>query len=270
VTDLARLSLNQITVDQWDVPQLVEGCLRHGIGSVSLWRHRIAETGLQRTATLVREAGLHVSSVCRGGMFPATDAADVARRAADNRRAVDEAAELGADVLVLVCGPAADRDLPRARAQVADGIAALLPYAREAGVRLGIEPLHPMMITERSVVVTLGQALDLVEQHDSPWLGVVVDAYHVWWDPELAAGMARATGRVLGYHVSDWLTPTTDLVFGRGLMGQGAIDLPALSAAVAAAGYAGPVEVEVLSHEQWRRDADELVADVRARFVDHV
>jgi sugar phosphate isomerase/epimerase len=265
-----RLSLNQITLEQASMPDVLLACAKEGITSVGLWRHKVGDHGVWHTKGLLEECGLRVSSLCRGGMFPSADAADARRRADDNRRAVDEAAELGADVLVLVCGPAHDRDLRKARAQVADGIAELLPYAEAAGVRLGVEPLHPMMITARSVVVTLAQANDLVEAFDSPYLGVVVDAYHVWWDPDLDAQLRRATGRILGFHVSDWLRDTPDVVYGRGLMGEGEIDLPALAAAVEAAGYDGPVEVEILNRELWTRDPHEVLAEVKTRFVDHV
>ncbi|NIZ92813.1 sugar phosphate isomerase/epimerase family protein [Kineococcus rubinsiae] len=267
--DAGRLSLNQITVNSLSLEQAVDACGRHGIGGIALWRDKIAAAGLERSVRLVRDAGLRVTSVCRGGMF--TDpAATPAQVLADNRRAVEEAAALGADVLVLVCGPLTDTDLPGARRRVRDGIEALLPHAAAAGVRLGIEPLHPMMISVRSVVVSLRQALDLVEEFDDEHLGVVVDAYHVWWDPDLAAQLVRARGRVLGYHVSDWKPATTDLLLDRVVMGDGLIDLPWLSARVAETGFTGGVEVEVLSSALWREDPDELLVRVRRGFADAV
>jgi sugar phosphate isomerase/epimerase len=265
-----RLSLNQITLEQCSLREVVDGCARHGIGSIALWRHKVAETGIGRAAKLVRDAGLGVSSLCRGGMFPALDPADARRRAQDNRRAVDEAAQLGAAVLVLVCGPAHDGDLTRAREEVREGIASLLPYAEASGVQLGVEPLHPMMISARSVVVTLAQANDLVDLFASRWLGVVIDAYHVWWDPDLSAQLDRAAGHIVGFHVSDWLADTQDLIYGRGLMGEGMIDLPGLALAVDAAGWRGKVEVEILNKQLWSRDPDEVFEEVRQRFVDHV
>ena len=261
-----RLSLNQITLEQAPMRDVLLACAKEGITSVGLWRHKLGDHGVWHTKGLLDECGLQVSSLCRGGMFPSVDAADARRRADDNRRAVDEAAELGADVLVLVCGPAPDRDLHKARGQVADGIAELLPYAEAAGVRLGVEPLHPMMITARSVVVTLAQANDLVEAFDSPFLGVIVDAYHVFWDPELETLLAGATGLIAGYHVSDWLVPTPDLLAGRGLMGDGIIDLPRIGALVEAAGYDGPIEVEVINPAL--ADTPDLLAEIAARFGD--
>lgn len=268
--NIDRLSLNQITLEQCDLPATVDLCLQAGIRNISLWRHKVAEHGLERTAKLIRDSGLRVSSLCRGGMFPATDGADARRRADDNLRAVDEAALLGADVLVLVCGPAPDRDLGRARDQVASGIETLLPYAAATGMPLGIEPLHPMMISARSVVVTLGQANDLLDRFEHPGLGIVVDAYHVWWDPELRRQLERAGGRVVGFHVSDWLADTPDVVYGRGLMGEGVIDLPGLAAEVAGTGFDGPVEVEILNRQTWAREPAGLLAEIQQRFVEHV
>jgi sugar phosphate isomerase/epimerase len=239
VTDPARLSLNLITVDHWRLPEAVERCAAAGIGWVAPWRHQY-ESAAAAAAT-IREAGLQVSSLCRGGFFTAAGAAE------DNRRAVEEAAELDAPVLVLVCGPPRDRDLRTARATIAAGIEALLPYAAEHGVRLGIEPLHPMMIGERSAIVSLGEALTLARTFRDPGVGVIVDAYHVFWDPRLEDELAAAHGLVAGHHVSDWLVPTPDLLAGRGLMGDGIIDLPHLRALVEATGYTGPIEVEVIN-----------------------
>ena len=201
--DPARLSFNQITANHLSLAAAVEACAAAGIGWFGPWRHKLVADAAAR----IRESGLRVSSLCRGGFFPADGDAGQAERAQDNRIAVEQAAELGTDVLVLVCGPAPDGDLESARRQVLEGIEALLPHAAEHGVRLGIEPLHPMMIAERSVVVTLAQALDLAERFDPATVGVVIDAYHVWWDPELERQIARAAGRILGYHVSDWLSP---------------------------------------------------------------
>ncbi len=183
LTDLGRLSLNQMTTEPWDVRAAVEGCARAGIPYIGLWRHKVAETGLHASARIVRDAGLKVSSLCRGGMFPAATAAERRDRIDDNRRAIDECVALGTDTLVLVCGPAPGRDIDAAREMVADGIEQLIPYAADQGVRLAIEPLHPMFAVDRSVIVTLGQANDFVERFASPQVGVIVDVYHVWWDP---------------------------------------------------------------------------------------
>lgn len=273
MTDPARLSLNLITVDHWSLAEAVERCAAAGIGTVGPWRHQLidpnstqrlgqtAEGSVAEAARLISAAGLRVSSLCRGGFFTAPGADD------DNRRAVDEAAELGAPVLVLVCGPPADGDLPAARATIAAGIERLLPYAASCGVRLGIEPLHPMMVGERSAIVTLGEALALARSLDDPAVGVIVDAYHVFWDPRLDDELSGARDLVAGYHVSDWLVPTPDLLAGRGLMGDGIIDLPRLRGLVEAAGYDGPVEVEVINPALAAVPPDELLADIVARFA---
>ncbi len=266
-TDISRLSLNQITTEGWNLREATEGCARAGIPAIGLWRHKVAETGLAESARIVREAGLRVSSLCRGGMFPAATAAERQARIDDNRRAVDEAAELGTDVLVLVCGPGPDRDIQAARGMVEQGIAQVLPYAIERGVRLGIEPLHPMFAAERSVITTLGEANTLAERFASPYVGVVVDVYHVWWDPELYGQIARAAGRILGFHVSDWLVPTPDMLLGRGMMGDGVIDLRRIRAAVEAAGYAGPIEVEIFNRGIWDAPGDEVLALMRERYL---
>jgi sugar phosphate isomerase/epimerase len=257
VTDQARLSLNLITVDHWSLAEAVERCAAAGVDWVAPWRHQLAADSPE----VIRAAGLRVSSLCRGGFFTAPGADD------DNRRAVDEAAALGAPVLVLVCGPPVDGDLRAARATIAAGIERLLPYATSCGVRLGIEPLHPMMVGERSAIVTLGEALALARSFDDPGVGVIVDAYHVFWDPRLDDELAGAAGLIAGYHVSDWLVPTPDLLAGRGLMGDGIIDLARLGGLVAAAGYDGPVEVEVINPALAAIAPDVLLADIVARFA---
>jgi sugar phosphate isomerase/epimerase len=259
VIDPARLSLNLITVDHWGLQEAVERCAAAGIGWVAPWRHQFAQTPVSAAARAIRDSGLRVSSLCRGGFFTAPDAD------ADNRRAVEEAAELGAPVLVVVCGPPRDRDLRAARATIAAGIERLLPHAVEHGVRLGIEPLHPMMVGERSAIVTIGEALALARTFDDPAVGVVVDAYHVFWDPRLDHELATADGLIAGYHVSDWLVPTPDVLAGRGLMGDGIIDLPRIRALVEAAGYDGPIEVEVINPAL--ATTPDLLADIKRRFA---
>lgn len=265
-----RLSLNQITIEQCSLPEAVAGCARAGIRRIGLWRHKVAEAGVAASARLVRDAGLTVSSLCRGGMFPAATVDERRRRLDDNRRAIEEAAALGTDLLVLVCGGLPDRDIAAARQMVAEAIAQLLPEARASGVRLGIEPLHPMFAADRSVITTLGEANALAERLASPWVGVVIDTYHVWWDPQVYPEIARAQGRILGFHVNDWIVPLTDPLHGRGMMGDGLIELRRLRAAVDAAGYAGPIEVEVMNRALWAEPAGAVLARLQARFAQHV
>jgi sugar phosphate isomerase/epimerase len=253
---------------QWGAIEAVQGAARAGLRAVAPWRDLVAKDGLEATAQAIRDNGLAVSSLCRGGMFPA-DAAGRQAAIDDTRRAIDEAAALGARSLVLVAGglPDGSKDIERARAMVADGIAAVLPHARAATIPLAIEPLHPMYAADRACINTLAQALDLCDALGEG-VGVVVDVYHTWWDPDLAAGIARAgKHRLLGFHVSDWLVPTTDLLLDRGMMGDGVIDIPRIRGSMEAAGYDGPIEVEIFSAENWwRRDADEVVRVCKERF----
>jgi sugar phosphate isomerase/epimerase len=268
--DLARLSLNQKTTNFWDVREAAEGCARAGIPWIGLWRDKVAEAGLKESARIVRDAGLGVSSLCRGGMFPAATKAERAARIDDNRRAVDEAATLGTDVLVLVCGAAADRDIDAARGMIEEGIERVLSYAEEAGIRLGIEPLHPAFAADRSAIVTLGEANDIVERLDSPQVGVVIDVYHVWWDPVLYREIERARGHILGFHVDDWLRGGGDPLMSRGMMGDGVVELRRMREAVEAAGYAGPIEVEIFNEEVWAMPEDDVLKLIGDRYLEHV
>ncbi|WP_406865320.1 sugar phosphate isomerase/epimerase family protein [Streptomyces sp. HUAS MG47] len=254
-----------MTVRQLALPELVAHCVRLGIGGVGLWREPVQEYGLGAAAALVRDAGLTVTSLCRGGFFTADG------READNRAAVDEAAALGTDTLVLVSGglPAGSRDLPAARARIADGIADLAPYAAERGVRLAIEPLHPMYAADRCAVSTLDQALDLAAPFPAAQVGVVVDTYHVWWDDRAPAAVARAgaEGRLHSFQLADWTTPLpAGVLTGRGQLGDGVIDLAAWCEQVAAAGHTGPVEVELFNEELWQRDGVEVLEETLDRF----
>lgn len=268
--DLSRLSLNQATTKRWTLREAVDGCARAGIPAIGVWRDRLAEVGATAAARLLRDAGLRCSGLCRGGWFPASTAAERAARIDDNRRAIDEAAALDADVLVLVCGPAPDRDIRAARAMVEEGIAAVLPYAAERGVRLGIEPLHPMFAADRSVIAGFGEAIALAERLASPYVGVVVDAYHVWWDVDVYQLIQRCGSRTFAYHVSDWITPLPDVLNGRGMMGDGVIELRSLREAVDAAGYNGLIEVEIFNQAIWDMPGDELLALMCERYLAHV
>ncbi|MEV0428531.1 sugar phosphate isomerase/epimerase family protein [Micromonospora sp. NPDC050495] len=270
---LARLSLNQRTTQRWSVAEAVGGCVRAGIPAIGLWRKPVAEIGVAAAARLVADAGLRVSSLCRGGFLTATDDAGRAEALADNRRAIDEAATLGAACLVLVVGglPPGSRDLTGARRRVADALTELAPYAAERGVRLALEPLHPMYCADRAVLSTLGQALDLAEAFPVERVGVVVDTFHVWWDPDVWRQIARAGDRIASFQVCDFLTPLpADVLLGRGMMGDGHIDFPPLRRAVEAAGYTGDVEVEIFNAEVWATDPDRVLATMTARYVDRV
>lgn len=270
---LARLSLNQRTTQRWSVAEAVDGCVRAGIPAIGLWREPVAEIGVPAAARLVANAGLRVSSLCRGGFLTAADDAGRVEALADNRRAIDEAAALDAACLVLVVGglPPGSRDLAGARQRVADALAELAPYAAERGVRLALEPLHPMYCADRAVLSTLGQALDLAEAFPAEQVGVVVDTFHVWWDPDVWRQIARAGARIASFQVCDFLTPLpADVLLGRGMMGDGHIDFPPLRRAVEAAGYTGDVEVEIFNAEVWATDPDRVLATMIARYVERV
>ncbi|MFE1835787.1 sugar phosphate isomerase/epimerase family protein [Streptomyces sviceus] len=274
MTDLSRFSINQMTVKQLSLPELVDACRELGIGNLGLWREPVQSYGVEETAKLVRDAGLTVTTLCRGGFFTAIDPDERAAALDDNRRAVDEAATLGTDTLVLVSGglPAGSKDLHGARERIADALAVLGPYAEEHGVKLAIEPLHPMYAADRCVVSTLAQALDLAERFPAQQVGVTVDTYHIWWDDNAPAQIARAGagGRIHTFQLADWTTPLPEGVLnGRGQIGDGAIDMREWQRYVEAAGYTGAIEVELFNDALWARDGREVLAETAERFVTH-
>jgi sugar phosphate isomerase/epimerase len=271
MADLERLSLNTATTKALTLPEAVDVATRAGLGWVGLWRDRVAETGLDKSARLVREAGLRVSSLCRGGFLTATDEPGQQAGLADNRAAIDEAAALGTRELIMVVGglPDGDRDLVGARQRVADRIADLAPYAADHGVRLVLEALHPMYAADRAVLSTLGQALDLAAPYPPNVVGVVVDTFHVWWDPDLAVQVARAgrEGRIASYQVCDFNLPiAADPLLSRGMMGDGVIDFAAITSMVTATGYLGPVEVEIFNADIWATPGDQVLATMTQRW----
>ena len=277
------LSINTATIRKsggadLPLPRIIEACVQRGIRAISPWRDQVAAAGLAEVSRLVRTHGLELSGYCRGGMFPAVDDAGLKAARDDNRRAVDEAAELNAKCLVLVVGAlpgalqgkAAHKDIALARGQVRDGIADLLDYARQARMPLAIEPLHPMYAADRACINTMEQALDVCDEVDGKRtgaIGVAVDVYHVWWDPKLQQQIARAgKDRLLAFHVCDWLTPTTDLLNDRGMMGDGVIDIPRIRGWVEAQGFEGYSEVEIFSTGHWwQRPHDEVLDTCIAR-----
>ena len=266
------LSLNTATVrKQGDFVAIAQACAKHGIRGVSPWRDQIATVGLDKAVQAVRDNDLELSGYCRGGMF----VGDASRRAEirdDNRRCVDEAVALGAPCVVLVVGglpqysrpgSAVSKNIVGARAQVDDGIAEMLEYARQANMPLAIEPLHPAYAADRACVNTTAQALDICDRLDpnrTGMLGVALDVYHIWWDPELNAQIVRAgQDRLLAFHVCDWLVPTTDILNDRGMMGDGVIDIKSVRGAVEAQGFAGYSEIEIFSHGWWDRPIDDVL-----------
>jgi sugar phosphate isomerase/epimerase len=252
--------------------QAVDACLAQGITAIAPWRDQVQSTGLAEAAKIVRSNKLRVTGLCRGGMFPAVDKTGLTTAIDDNKRAIDEAVALQADCLVLVVGglPKHSRDIAYAREMVADGLAAILPYARANRMPLAIEPLHPMYAADRACINTLEQALDVCDLLGEG-VGIAIDVYHVWWDPKLHAQIARAGagGRILAHHICDWLVPTRDLLLDRGMMGDGVIDLRSIRSMIEKAGYNGPQEVEIFSSENWwKRPGEEVLATCIERFHD--
>lgn len=272
---LGRLSLNTATTKYWSLPEAVDGALRAGIPALGVWRDRVAEVGAERAARMIRDAGLRVSSLCRGGFLTATAPDEQRRALADNRAAIEEAATLGARELVMVVGglPEQDRDIVAARARVSERLAELAPHAAERDVRLALEPMHPMYCADRGVISTLRQALEMAAPFPAEVVGVVVDTFHVWWDPELELQIARAgrERRLASYQVCDWNLPiAADALLSRGMMGDGHIDFGRISRRVDETHYTGDVEVEIFNADIWSADGDDVLNTMIWRYCDLV
>ena len=270
---LGRLSLNQRTTASWSLPEAVKGCVDAGLGAIGIWREQLAEVGLDEACRLVADSGLRVSSLCRGGFFTTADPAEAASAEAMNREAIEEAAALNAATVVLVPGglPPGDRDLEAARDRATKAIERLVPYAHELGVNLGIEPMNPIYAADRGVISTLAQALDIAERFDATDVGVVVDTFHVWWEPGVGDQLQRAGPRIVSYQICDWITPLpADTLLARGMMGDGHIDFPAFTQSVARAGYRGDIEVEIFNAELWAAPPAEVVDTMAKRYLELV
>src|SRR5680860_610363 len=259
--DLSRISLNSITVRSLTLCELIDACASRGITAVAPWRDLLLEPGVDQAARWLADAGMAVSSLCRGGMFTSMEERERRLAVEDNMRAIEEAATLGAGSLILVCGPVVGKDVAGSYSMVRDGIGSVLEMASQMGVTLAIEPLHPMMAADRSVIARVDDAVRLIaELEDHPRLAIAVDAYHVWWDLGHQDALSRGAGRISALQVSDWVTPITGgLTSGRRMLGNGVIDLPSLAADVSRAGYSGPVEVEILSDHWWAQPVDAVL-----------
>lgn len=265
-----RFSVNQWSMRTTPCAEFITAVADAGIESVGLWRQNVAEIGVAEAARLVRATGLRVSSLCRGGFLTASTAADRAEALDDNRRAIDEAHELGTGVLVMVVGGLQrGQSITRVRAAIPETIAELAPHAEAAGVRLALEPMHPMFAADRAVISTLDDGLALAQASGHDSVGVVVDTYHNWWDPQALASIEAIgrAGRLLSYQVSDWNLPlAADPLLSRGVMGDGFIDFAEFTAAVAATGYADDVEAEIFNADLWAMPIADSLALVRQRF----
>lgn len=258
-----------MTTRPWPLEVAVREYADAGVAAITVWREHLEPAGANESAKVLNDSGLAVASLCRGGFFPSTSAAERARAIDSNREAIDEAKAIGAPLVVLVCGAAPDQPLDVSRGQIADGIAAVLPHAIDAGVRLAVEPLHPMYADTRSAINTLAQANDLVEQLGSPNVGVAVDVYHTWWDPHLAAEIQRAGDSIFAFHVCDWRVPTRDMLNDRALMGEGCIPIRQIRTWVEATGFDGVVEVELFSEEYWERNQTVFLEQIVRAYQAH-
>ncbi|MEX2578462.1 MAG: sugar phosphate isomerase/epimerase family protein [Verrucomicrobiales bacterium] len=270
-TDLSKLCVHTITTKPWPIEVAMDKYAEAGVGGVTVWRPALEGRDIRRIGEQLGKRNLRIVSLCRGGFFPAATPQGLADAVEDNRLAVREAAELGAPMVVLVCGAVPGQPLEESRRQIAEGIAAVLPLAEEHGIRLAIEPLHPMYADDRSAINTMASANAVCAELDHELVGIAVDVYHVWWDPDLAAQIALAgeKGWLFAFHVCDWMTPTVDLLNDRGLMGEGCIDLRGIRSMVEAAGFDGFSEVEVFSNRWWSRDQDEFLAAIKAAYLAH-
>jgi len=266
-----RLACHTQTFKPWSLTQCIDRLGAAGVGGVSIWRHTLDELGVQASARLVRASGLKVPALVRGGFFVASEPSGRELALDDNRRAIDDAAVLGAEMLVLVVGAVPGVPLEEARKQVADALAALAPHASACGVKLAVEPLHPMYAADKSCINRLGDARRVCEQVDDPSVGVAVDVYHVWWDPELEAEIRRcgSSQRLFGFHICDWRVETRHMLTDRGMRGEGCIDLATIRRWMERAGFSGMVELEVFSEHHWGRDQDEVLAEMLAACAAH-
>ncbi len=270
INDLSRLCVHTMTTKPWSLEECIAGYTAAKIPAITVWRHHIEPIGAKEAGNMLRDSGLEVVSLCRGGFFPATSGQAREEARAENRRIIDEAAEIGAPLVVLVCGADPEIDLPTARQHIIDGIQAILPHAKAANVKLAIEPLHPMYADCRSAVNTLDQANNMVMALGSEYVGVAIDVYHCWWDPYLRAEIERATNTILAFHVCDWRTPTRDLLTDRGMMGEGCINIPEIRGWVEKAGFNGYIEVEIFSEEFWAQDQEKLLWRIKNAYLRHV
>ena len=269
--DTSKLCVHTITTKPWPIETAIDRFASHGVAGMTVWRDALAGRQIAATGQRIRDAGLSVVSLCRGGFFPAETEAGRQAAIDDNRRAIDEAAALGAPLIVLVCGAVPGQPLEISRQQIQDGIETVLPQAAAAGVKLAVEPLHPMYADSRSAINTMQQANDICDAIDSPSVGVAVDVYHLWWDPHLQAEIQRCgeAGRIFAFHICDWRTPTEDLLNDRGLMGEGCISIRQIRGWVEEAGFGGFNEVEVFSNRLWAGDQEEFLGRIVDAYLAH-
>ena len=269
--DLSRLCIHTITTKYWQIEGAAKNFSEVGVKGITVWRDSLVGRNIKQTGKMLRDHDLTIVSLCRGGFFPAKDLTKRKLMIDDNRKAIDEAVELETSMIVLVCGADPSQPLEESRKQIRDGIAAILPEATAAGVKLAIEPLHPMYADTRSAINTLAQANDLAEALNSPSVGVAVDVYHLWWDPFLEKEIKRcgANGNLMAFHICDWKVPTSDLLLDRGLMGEGCIPIKQIRSWVEAAGFTGFNEVEIFSTAYWKENQVDFLKKIIRAYKEH-
>lgn len=272
ITDLSRLCIHTITTKPWNIEEAARYYSAKGVKGITVWRDTLPEGKIRATGDMLRSRGLSIVSLCRGGFFPGVDPVRRKEAIDDNRRAIGEAYELGTGLIVLVCGADPAQSPEDSRKQIFEGISELLPHAESAGIRLAIEPLHPMYADTRSAINTMAQANTLAETLDSEWVGVALDVYHVWWDPDLEQEIYRCgkNNKLMAFHVCDWKSPTRDMLNDRGLMGEGCIPLKKIRSWAEAAGFNGFIEVEIFSNEYWNQDQEEFLQKIIRAYKTHV
>ena len=269
--DLSQLCIHTITTKPWNIEQAAKNFSEAGVGGITVWRDALNGRDIKQTGQLLRDCNLRIVSLCRGGFFPHVSTMGRKEAIDDNRKAIDEAEALGAPLIVLVCGAVPGQPLDESRKQIRDGIAAVLPHAEAAGVKLAIEPLHPMYADSRSAINTLGQANDMAEELDSPWVGIAADVYHLWWDPNLEQEIKRCgqNDNLSAFHICDWKTPTLDLLNDRGLMGEGCINIKEIRGWVEEAGFNGYNEVEIFSDTFWKEDQAVFLKKITGAYLNN-
>lgn len=271
LTDLSRLCIHTITTKPWSIEEAAKNYAAAGVKGITVWRNALEGRNIRQTGNMLRENDLSIVSLCRGGFFAAKDTLKRKQAIDDNRKAIAEAAELGTSLIVLVCGADPSQSLEASRKHIHDGIATLIPEAAAAGVKLAIEPLHPMYADSRSAINTLSQANDMAEALRSPWVGVAVDVYHLWWDPQLEQEIKRCgrNNHLFAFHICDWNTPTTDMLNDRGLMGEGCIPVKQIRQWVEATGFTGFNEVEIFSNRFWKEDQSVFLNKIINAYREH-
>ncbi|MBL6827725.1 MAG: sugar phosphate isomerase/epimerase [Opitutales bacterium] len=269
--DFSRLCVHTITTKGWELEEAIDRYAEADVSGITVWRQWLDGRDPAVAGERIRAAGLEVVSLCRGGFYPALEEKSREEAIKDNKQAIEDAAAMGAPLVVLVCGAIPGQSLVESRKQITDGIAATLPLAESLGVKLAIEPLHPMYADDRSAINTLASANDVCDELNHPLVGIAFDVYHLWWDPDLAAQTKRTAeaNRLFGYHACDWMTPTTDLLNDRGLMGEGCIDLRAIRGMVEGAGFEGMIEVEVFSNRWWEKPTEEFLQAIKQSYLNH-